>query len=80
MSINRTVYRITQAQSPTERPANILSRYHHIAIKGDAAITGGTLKIEATAPGSDTFEAIPDADALDLTSVVSKYVHDLALY
>ena len=42
-------------------------KIHDIAFRGDGSVSSGVMEIKGRKPGSDTYETIPDADALDLS-------------
>jgi hypothetical protein len=65
-------FNITSSESPKQMQSNIKSLNHHIGVKTTG--TAGTLTIQAKAPGSATFEDIPDATAIDLSAPVSVQV------
>ena len=65
-------FNITASESPKVMTSNIRALRHHIGVKTTG--TAGELKIQAKAPGSATFEDIPDATAIDLSAPVSVQV------
>lgn len=73
MSLSRNVLSIPAVDGTVLRSVNFLGFNHHIGVTTDAVATG-TLEIKARPPGSEVFEVIEGAEALDLAALESVQV------